>query len=62
MEALKTKIRNLHKLPYKERLTPADEIYNLLRENGFDDKTSKRTMKSNGVAWSILFRLPLHTH
>lgn len=62
METIKNKIRNLHNLPYKKRLTPANEIYNSLRKDGHDGKTSKKIMKSNGVARGILFRLPLREH
>lgn len=58
MKAIIEQIRNLHNLPYAERLNPAIEVYNSLQQLGYKSNESKKIMRTNGVSHALIFRIP----
>lgn len=61
MKTIIEKIRELHSVPYAQRLKPVKEVYERLRLLGYDDERSKKIMRENGVSRALLFKiLPRH--
>ena len=62
MNALQQKVNEVFLLPYKERVRPANELFNGLLLVGYNEKSAKRLLKGCGFSYSLLFRLYPHKH